>query len=444
MIEDHVSTHPERYALTNELHARPFTPMKAPGRVVSLSFMPNVDPSDRDHEADLAHLRELIDRHGGTHPAPGSNHYFADFDRFRLKWERHTEFVSYTLYEAGRGERAFDASLANQFPDQWLASAPGRLFAAVQIELFHVGSRAEAVNMIDGPLRGHFARESLAISRVQDDHALAMGDFRIHENGFTRFALVVYDALGEARKGRTVQRLIEIENYRTLAMMALPVARATSGKLAMIDARLNRLVQAVAGEADDDAPSEAEILQDLTSLSAEIEALTAATAFRFGAARAYDALVAQRIEMLREERLEGRQLFREFMNRRYDPAMRTCISVADRLSEMAERTSRIADLLRTRVDVSLEAQNQQLLRSMDQRAALQLRLQETVEGLSVVAISYYAVSLAATVLAPPANALGIDKTWLSAIIAVPIVALVWFFVQRIRRRIEARQPGVDP
>ena len=189
----------------------------------------------------------------------------------------------------------------------------------------------------------------------------------------------------------------------------------------------------------DGAVAEAVILGQLTALSAEIEALAAAAAFRFGAGRAYEAIVIQRIEMMREERLAGRQSFAEFMVRRFDPAMRTCHATERRLAELATRASRIAELLRTRVNVAVEAQNQELLESMDRRAALQLRLQETVEGLSVVAISYYAVSLAGYLLAPLAPVLGlgtgIDKSVLVASAVIPVVGLVWWLIRRMRKRL---------
>ena len=95
--------------------------------------------------------------------------------------------------------------------------------------------------------------------------------------------------------------------------------------------------------------------------------------------------------------------------RRYDPAMRTCRSAKERLDELSARAERASDLLRTRVDVANQAQNVEVLRAMDRRAALQLRLQETVEGLSVVAISYYAVNLAAGLLGPLGETVGLDE-----------------------------------
>ncbi|HEU0223344.1 MAG TPA: DUF3422 family protein, partial [Paracoccaceae bacterium] len=196
------------------------------------------------------------------------------------------------------------------------------------------------------------------------------------------------------------------------------------------------LVQSLAAGAANGG--EAAALDRLLAMSAEIEALSSRSAFRFGAAEAYAAIVTQRIDALREERIEGRQTLAEFMARRFDPAMRTCRSAKGRAEELSQRAARAANLLRTRVEVGIAAQNRGLLESMDRRAALQLRLQQTVEGLSVVAISYYAVSLAGYVLAPLAEAGGIDKPILTALATPPIIVAVWLLIRRIRRRFEGR------
>ena len=93
----------------------------------------------------------------------------------------------------------------------------------------------------------------------------------------------------------------------------------------------------------------------------------------------------RRIAELREGRVEGMPTLREFVERRLLPAMKTCETVARMQEGLSARISRASELLRTRVDIELERQNQELLAQMNRRAKLQLRLQETVEGLSVVA-----------------------------------------------------------
>ena len=223
-----------------------------------------------------------------------------------------------------------------------------------------------------------------------DGEAVIAADFRIDEHGHSRLFVLARPEIGRRRLGRIVQRLLEIETYKCMAMLTLPLAREVAGAVARIDRELSAVVAGMAAETG----HEAETLDRLLKMSAEIEHLASTSAFRFGAAGAYEAIVNQRIQVLREERIGGRQLFEEFMIRRFDPAMRTCRSAKERLAELSARAERAANLLRTRVDVANQAQNVEVLRAMDRRAAMQLRLQETVEGLSVVAISYYAVNLA--------------------------------------------------
>jgi len=427
--------HPQRITLSNELHARPFQAMTTPGRVLMLAFKQPSRAAERDPAHDRAHLLDLLDRFGVAHPPPEANHHAVDMGRFRLNWERHTEFVSYTLYESGEASELFQAQLAAHLPGEWLKAAPGMVIAAAQCELIPCGGRDEALRLLaDGPLLRAFSPESLAASWVNNRRLLALGDFRIHEEGYSRFALVQCGSIGPRRIGRTCQRLMETDVYRTLSMLSFPMARHTASQLNEIERKLSEMVARVS-EADGEM-SDAELLAALTQLSAGIEALAADTAFRFGAGAAYEALVKERIGLLSEERVEGRQLFREFMLRRYEPAMRTVHAARRRLADLATRTSRVAQLLRTRVSVALEAQNKTLLESMNRRADLQLRLQRMVEGLSVVAISYYAVSLVDYFMAPLAMTIGVDKAVPTAIATAPVVFAVWLFVRRLRKRLE--------
>jgi uncharacterized membrane-anchored protein len=247
-----------------------------------------------------------------------------------------------------------------------------------------------------------------------------------------RFAVFVQPGTGPRRVGRIVQRLCEIETYRAMSMLGLMRSRDLSARLNALDPRLSALVSGL----DNAEPAPEAALHDLLTISAELESLAVQFSFRFGATAAYEAIVNQRIEVLREQRVEGRQTFGEFMMRRYDPAMRTVKSSESRLQGMAERAQRAAELLRTRVDVERSAQNQKLLESMDKRADLQLRLQRTVEGLSTVAISYYAVNLLAYLLEPLAHRFNISHGVLLAGL-VPVVVLgVWLMVRRIRNHLD--------
>ncbi|SDN40454.1 Uncharacterized membrane-anchored protein [Lutimaribacter pacificus] len=420
-----IADHPLRYQLANELHARPFPSIPTPSTAVYLAVKQPEGAAGRDRAADMAHLLALLDRYGAPHPQPGATHYSGRLGRFQLKWESHTEFVTYTAFIDGLSSRPFDPADFEVFPPDWLDRVPGvRMTSA----LIRVGTWNDK-DKVSGALNDWFVPESLAVSRVLDDAAVIAGDFRIDAAGHQRFAVFVAPGTGDRRVGRMVQRLCEIETYKTMSMLGFSEVKAMSPRMTDIDDRLTDLMD----EMTDNATPAEDTLGKLLQVSAELETMAARASFRFGATGAYEAIVHQRIEVLREQRFDGRQTFSEFMMRRYDPAMRTVKSAQGRLAAMSERAIRAGDLLRTRVDVERSAQNQALLESMNTRADMQLKLQRTVEGLSVVAISYYAVSLAGYALYPLAGVLDLSKGSLIAAITLPVVLLVWWLIRRLQR-----------
>ena len=417
-----------RYQLANELHARPFPTLKAPCRAAYLAIKQPEDAAARDRAVDREHLIALLDRFGAKHPQPGATHYFGDIGRFQLKWESHTEFVTYTIFGHGVADTPFDATTFGMFPEDWLAEAPGERITSALVRVEVCKDEKE----LPGKLEAWFVPESLAVSRVLDNAGIIAGDFRIDSGGHMRFALFAQPDMGARRIGRVVQRICEIETYKSMSMLGLSRARALGSGLGRMNDELTRLMSDMRGTG---ARSE-DTLNDLLAVSAELESTLAQSAFRFGATGAYDALVNQRIAVLREERFQGRQTFAEFMMRRFDPAMRTVKSVEEQLKTMSERAERAANLLRTRVDVERSAQNQELLASMDRRADLQLKLQKTVEGFSVAAISYYAVNLVSYLTYPLAKSAGIEGKLHLAILTPIVLLLVWFVVGRIRRNVK--------
>lgn len=423
-----IDDHPLRYAMANELHARPFPTVTVPSRVAYLTIKPAQNAAGRDREEDRGLLINLLDRFGAQHPQPGATHYSGKLGKHTLKWESHTEFVTYTILAEGSFDIAFDKHTFSAFPEDWLAACSStRLTSAIiQIE---VDSDDESILKKSNDW---FVPESLAISRVHDNKAVIAGDFRIDSSGHMRFAVFTQPATRERLIGRIVQQLCEIETYKTTSMLGLQSARDFGQRMSVIDNTLTSLLSDMVGPIN---KPEA-VLQSLLKVSAEIENIVAQSSFRFGATAAYESIVDQRIGVLREHRFQERQTFGEFMMRRFNPAMRTVKSTQDRLSQMSERAQRASDLLRTRVDVERSAQNQELLTSMDRRSDLQLRLQRTVEGLSVVAISYYAVNLVLNIVSPLGVIFGLSKIMM-ACLATPLVLLgVWWLIKRINKELE--------
>jgi len=415
--------HPRRIELNDEVHARPPERLVAPVRVSYLALFADAE----GREQSWRRLADLAEQYDVSPPPPGANHFTGDFGRFRVKWERHNEFVRFKIILPDHGGDPFDEPAITAAPARWVASLPGEVIAAAHVALL---PRAEAPAHHRELADRWFAGNVLVGATVSGGAATAYTDFRIHADGFSRFVIFNRNTT-PWQAGRITQRLLEIDTYRVLAMMALPVARGLEPLLARAGQELGDATAALvdAGEADEPV-----LLDRLTRLSAELDSQQARTRFRLSAAVAYDELVQRRIRELREERIQGLQTFREFTERRMAPAMATCRSVSGRVESLSQRAARATQLLTARVDVTREGQNQALLASMNRRVALQLRLQSTVEGLSVAAITYYIVSL----IGKAAEALEAAGTPLRPALvmgaSIPLVALAMAFgLRRVRR-----------
>jgi uncharacterized membrane-anchored protein len=417
------SDHTQRFLLANEVHARPNEALAAPERLSYLAVM--VGPEEKAGEH--AHVAALCARYGAHPPPVDAIHFSVDLAVFRLRWERHTEFSSYTFIKNGVADKPFAALASQLVPPEWMAAIPGRTIVAAHADLIGKVETLPPAHDIGAAFEGNY----VVGAEIGEGVAAAFTDFRVHSDGFGRF--LVYDrGMSRFQSGRMLQRLFELETYRMMALLALPVAREMSPRLSRMERELAEVTATIARQ-DADEPT---LLDRVTQLAAEAESVVAASQYRFGAARAYHALVKSRIVELRERRLPGTQMIDEFMARRLAPAMATCDSMAARLVDFSERVARASRLLSTRVDIVREKQNQALLASMNRRARLQLRLQQTVEGLSIAAITYYAVGLvgyAAKAMKASGAALNAD---LVTGASIPVVALLaWLGMRSVRRNL---------
>lgn len=416
--------HGQRHGLNAELHARPPEAIQVPQRIsfIALTTQTNRAP-------DIAALTDLVTRFNGPLPTADQTHYSADLGPFRVKWERHTEFLRYKFFASGSDRSAFESPALSLVPKDWLEALPGEVMAANHAVLLPMPK--------DGVRFDHVADEffdgnALVGSTTSGGKGLALTDFRIRDDGFGR-VIIFDDGLTPRQMGRLLQRIMEIDIYRMMALLTLPVARSLTPVLHQAENELLSIMAEMQNAKEEDEPV---LFDRITRLETQIENRNSDTLYRFSAATAYADLVEQRIEELREGRIEGLQTFREFNDRRFAPAMATCRVASSRLQALSERIARATILLSTRVNVTREKQNQFVLKSMDRRANLQLRLQQTVEGLSVAAISYYIVGLvgyAAKGFKAYGYEFNLDVVTASSIPVV--VAFVAFGLARFRARI---------
>ena len=429
---------PLRRALHDEVHARPSALIRLPALVVFVAVL-NEGVSRED---ELEHLRRLPGQSGLQGRDLQNNFLRLRLAGHTLKWERHTEFTRYSIVQAlpagmGLGASAPDLQQHIALPDGWLAAIPGRTVAAIELAMVAAELPAqdtEAQATLMRPAQQWFGGHTVVASQLGGGHSWAVTDFRLLASGFERMLVIAAPGTSETRAGRISQRLLEIETYRLMALRGLPVAKALSPMLAEAESQL----AAITAELEHKGISEQDLLDQLIALAARIERATAEHTYRFAATRAYDALVTQRIGELRERAIPGTQTIGEFMLRRLSPAMATVAATERRLGSLSERVTRTSALLRTRVDIATEEQNQQLLAKLTRGQALQLQLQTTVEGLSIAAISYYVISLLLYV-GKGAKAAGLPIH--PEIAAAALVPLVLWATWRTTRRIHEKLGG---
>lgn len=415
-----LAPHPLRAAILGEVHARPFTAIETPRRLLHFAFATAGALARADREA----LTAFCSRRGIAPPRAGANHHRAALGSAMLRWEQHSEFTTYTWELPAEAVTPFHPPAAALAGPMGELPQPGPLLVALDLHLL-----PDVETEITGRL---FDRASLAVAENSDGLALFATDFQPDAGGFVRI-LVLDRGLGAERAGALIQRIIELETYRTLALLGLPEAQRLTPSIGRIETRLAEVTEEMrkTGELIDNH----RLLDELTALAAELEAGAAASMFRFGASRAYHEIVQLRLQTIGERKVGGLPTWSSFLARRMAPAMRTCLTTEERQATLSQKLARAANLLRTRVDVELERQNRDLLKSMNERTRLQLRLQTTVEGLSVAAVSYYVVGLFGY-LVKGVHDEGVPvNVSLATALFVPVAVLgIWLLVRRIRRR----------
>ncbi|MBD3895907.1 DUF3422 domain-containing protein [Halomonas sp. ML-15] len=364
--------HPQRARLHNELHARPSIYFEDPAHIHHYAFL--------DDDGIAADILGRISEVAGKTPDIEAAQEILDLGDQTLKWERHTEFFTLTLLVA-RSERG----------ETWPSPPP--LLADIVAKHSRALINAslilvEAEDAWSGDAEAYGFRDP-AGSSLGDGGATVWSDFRLTAAGVNRL-LLINRGLNAFRLGRMTRRLLEIETYRMMASLALPVAKEMSLELHDYELQLGDLSER---NTADKEVSYRPLLAAISALSARLENAGARSRQRFSATEAYARIVFNRIEELREERLGDRPRLGTFILRRFRPTVHYCAAINQRQENLAESVARLNDLLRTRAQVEIEEQNSAILQSLNERTSSQLKIQKAVEGLSIIVISYYLFSL---------------------------------------------------
>lgn len=422
-----LNTHPRFVESYKGLHSRAFFPVQGPVQVSHLAVL-----HEGEYQADeaLAHLRNLCE-HYQIETELKAPFVSIALPEFELRWEQHTEFSTYSFITYVPTEQPFAQHILHILPRDWVENIPGQVVSALRVGVVDV----EQVPDRD-VLRGHFEGQRLKGSELRAGAATLWSALQLHDDGFNRM-LVLNHHLSECEIGRIVRALLELEAYRNMLLLALPVAQETIAAVSEMEDQLAVLTRQFSH--DQVAIDDQQLLTELSTMAAGIAELIAASRYRFDAAKAYYQMVEARFEELQESEVDHLQTISAFLDRRLSPAIRTVRAAKRRLDDLSGRVGRATDFIRTRIDMSIEKQNQNLLKSMDRRAKMQFRLQQTVESLSVVVLTFYVLSLLSLALrGVPEFGYGLSSDLIVALMIPVVLGLVWYLTRRVKKKITSR------
>jgi uncharacterized membrane-anchored protein len=428
-----------RRVLSDEIHARAFHDFEGAGRFIRFVFL-NEDKTVQKSGDILDYINAFLTLKGKTSIAEGEKFLRIEMDGFVLRVEQHTEFISISFIEksikvtSGLLADAFDPEKAG-VPVAWAMDIPAPLFHAIWLEIGGKEPRGNTPEKMQTILQSR----GVAANSFSDGDATLHFGFDIDDAGFSRIALF-NEKIVPNRMGRVVQRIVDLETYRMLALLGFATVRENGAALGRIERVVGALTIDLAAQIKQAGGQVQQLLSVLSSQAADLEEIYSQTSYRLAATKAYEAILMDRINSLNTSRLQGFQGLRGFLGRRMTPALDSCRAFSERLARLSERVTRAGDLLQTQTEMIIQHQNRDLLRSMNVRARHQLRLQQTVERLSIAAVTYYGVGLVGFLAKPlPLDVWGWDINLVKAA-AVPIIALmVWAAVHKVKTSLHGEE-----
>jgi len=414
--------HELRLRVVGEMHLRRWPLIMSPCHIIQ--WVLDVDDEERAQEL------VAIEAKSGNHDLVGNpSHREGQINpSVSFTWERQSEGSSLTLFaHTGTDSGYLDPTSEPEIYASiiWAQSLPGRIIRSTRVWIAETDADIERL-MKTIP----FSRSEL-VSGLIGDRIRMWSDFRIMGDGFGRL-LVAANGANPHDLTRQLQRLQELGNYRNRALLGLPVARECWPQLDITEASLRTLFnQLASNEARDDT-----LLEDLSALALDLASVSTSISFRMDATRAYGKIVEERLEQVDSRPVMGYASLVDFTQRRFRPAMNTCIATTERIARLEKGTEQLASLLRARVDTHIENQNAQMLGSMERSISSQTRLQHMVEGLSVIALSYYLLSLLKYIIyILPNDKTNVSHEFIIGTLVIPVLAGVWISMRLLRKRL---------
>jgi uncharacterized membrane-anchored protein len=407
--------HPYRTAIMDEVHARPVEIVPDTCRLRRLVFVmpPRVGTTQRVLQRFAAFCAGV----GAPEPDISDRQHSFTTPSRHVTWEFHTEFVTITW----RSELTDKQNWPDDVGLEALSDL--QLIGAMRIDV--IADIGVPERLVPG-----FNLASLCLADIEGGKAQVATDFVPDADKFTRFEFAA-GGLTTLRRSIIIRRLLEVETYRTMALLGLPLARSVAPDLRTIEIELTELIESLSAAT---TPASVQVaLTALHALSVRSGQLSERLGYRFAAGHAYGDILRMRLGGLRESATTRGSTLTHYIGNRVDPGLATCAAMEKRLAVLSSKIERAIGLLDVRIGVDMQLQNAAVLDSIAQTARSQFLLQRTVEGLSTIAISYYLLGILSYALAGPLEQLHWEKTMALSIAAPFVVLSVWLMARAVRK-----------
>jgi len=361
-------------------------------------------------------------------------------DRLILVWQAHTEYYNYQLWHVpsqGGGAPTFGSLV---FPDYSFFEDPlGSVVCRLDI-LLTAGMwppRDELRTLVPGPI--------LYGSRILDAQISVATSFTPDAEGRERYWVSVGPSQSDpSRLKDIVDAIVRIETYYHLLLMQKPLFSAAIDqvyKFEQVHLKQREIITAHIGHADSQTLQR--WLNTLTQDLLKTNRMAGKLHFELSSALPYDKIVHTTLASIGEQRMESYRPISDYVLSGITGVAEGYQQLLRRIETLRGGFEGIIAIIRTRIDLILQAQNLTLLQSVDKTTKSQVLLQHTVEGLSVIVIAYYLSGLAGYVFKGLYELGWLGNANLASAIFVPVAIGLAFAITTFSKKFLHKKLGEE-
>lgn len=397
-------------------------------------------PQSREEFQQLLQCFDIPEEHRVVHEKFGHGAKVApNGDRLLVTWEAHTEYYSYQVWHIPDDKLKPLEFGPLTFPNYAMPLSPlGIEVNALDILVLpHTSLSVEEVkNTMPGP--------QVYGSRIFGQDISVMTTFTHDEYHRERYLIMCpsFDVL-LTQLARTIDTLVAIENYTHLILLPLQAFAQSVDQVHQYEQRHLYQRGVITTEIGGSTPDKLQHwLTVLTQDFMKVSRLAESMRFKLSASVPYERIIRSNLALLQEQGIDGCRKISEYVDGK-------TIGVADGYQQLIKRINALVNdfqgsiaVIRTKVELqlqdqnlALQDQNLQLLRSVDKTTRSQAILQHTVEGLSVIVISYYLSGLGSYVFKAMEHLGWISSASFASGAFVPITLGISFLLIFLGRKI---------